>query len=107
MGGSGCTDTIPPAKVFSRLPVAWNSIALAMCLLPLLDSFCWVNYSDLTRPHPTWWFMWGTAPLSHKLRHFCSSRDSPLCGLRGAMSQIHTAFEGTLDQVEATRINDT
>ena len=22
----------------------------------------WVNYNDLTRPHPKWWFMWGIAP---------------------------------------------
>ena len=22
----------------------------------------WVNYNDLTRPHPKWWFMWGMGP---------------------------------------------
>ena len=22
----------------------------------------WVNYIDLTRPSPIWWFMWGMAP---------------------------------------------
>ena len=21
-----------------------------------------MNYNDLTRPHPKWWFMWGMAP---------------------------------------------
>ena len=36
------------------------------------DGFCrvhvvrrrviWVNYNDLTRPHPKWWFMWEIAP---------------------------------------------
>ena len=27
-----------------------------------LVKYIWVNYSDLTRPHPKWWFMWGIAP---------------------------------------------
>ena len=22
----------------------------------------WAKYSDLTRPHPEWWFMWGMPP---------------------------------------------
>ena len=28
-----------------------------------ISSF-WVNYNDLTRPHPKWWFMWGIS-LQH------------------------------------------
>ena len=28
----------------------------------LIDSWVWVNYNDLTRPHPKWWFIWGMAP---------------------------------------------
>ena len=28
----------------------------------------WVNYNDLTRPHPKWWFLWGIAPKSPYVR---------------------------------------
>ena len=27
-----------------------------------VDAYVWVNYSDLTRPHAKWWFMWGISP---------------------------------------------
>ena len=33
-----------------------------------LDALIWSNYSDLTRPHPKWWFSKGNSLISGKSR---------------------------------------
>ena len=33
-----------------------------------LEAFFWSNYSDLTRPHPKWWFSKGHPLISGKSR---------------------------------------
>ena len=45
----------------------------------------WVNYNDLTRPHPKCWFMWGIAPQPPYFR-FVKSYNSPRKILRPVAS---------------------
>ena len=47
---------------------------------PPWDPYAWVNYNDLTRPRPKWWFMWGiaTQPLYFRLVKYCNSPRYPL-----------------------------
>ena len=40
------------------------------------ETFCWSNYSDLTQPHPKWWFSKGYLLISGKSR-----LQTPLRGL--------------------------
>ena len=37
-------------------------------VVPLRAAFVWSNYSDLTRPHPKWWFSKGNPLISGKSR---------------------------------------
>ena len=42
------------------------AVGFSPCLTEL--HFGWVNYGDLARPHPKWWFMWGIAPQAPYFR---------------------------------------
>ena len=37
-------------------------IAMIEMMMMVVMMMIWVNYNDLTRPHPKWWFMWRIAP---------------------------------------------
>ena len=57
--------------------VVWGSLSHPTCCLQLRDmkhhkrkwlGRIWSNYSDLTRPHPKWWFSKGSPLISGKSR---------------------------------------
>ena len=69
---SGCCVAFPYARTLLAVFMVSRTCASPRQLLFLVFGFailrvqqgpkCLGEYSDLTRPHPKWWFVWGISP---------------------------------------------
>ncbi len=53
---------------YNQPPVGWFNSPLNHGIITQLSNYIWSNYSDLTRPHPKWWFSKGNPLISGKSR---------------------------------------
>ena len=71
----------------------------------------WVNYNDLTRPHPKWWLMWGIAaqlPYFRLVKYYNSPRKRgrdclPGCSRIAPLQGVGTSHEKALFAVAGGR----
>ena len=72
-------------------PWSWPGTCPSLTLLLFCEGRTWVNYTDLTRPHPIW-FMWGIAPQPPSFR-LVKYYNSPSTA-EPVMHQDHDGFVG-------------